>query len=314
MFKFFASIISVGVFAANLYAVPEKQPTIAVLPFQVGGNISLVNIGDLQITSQIVENEFTNQIMQFLVKSRKFNVLNRTDIKRVLDENKLTDSEWAKPGQEKYVGQLLVSDYLVTGNINRLEFKIIQQDIKITGETAPRIAATLKTQFKVTEVRSGKVVAAGQVTQTLNSRQVREEVPADVRRDWTLSDYKDMLFNKAVEQVGDEILTGVYPVKIASINDKKVMLNRGDGAGIKVGQRYFVFNPGEQIADPDTGEVLGSNEQKVAEITITSVNPKFSNGAIVSSTAPITVGAICRLERVEKQEAAPAYPRATPGW
>eukprot|EP00828_Plagiopyla_frontata_P024147 TRINITY_DN3082_c0_g1_i1.p1 TRINITY_DN3082_c0_g1~~TRINITY_DN3082_c0_g1_i1.p1 ORF type:complete len:268 (+),score=-3.64 TRINITY_DN3082_c0_g1_i1:74-877(+) len=249
--------VSVFTLVCSVFAAPEKQPTIAILPFKVGANTSISEIGQVRITREIVENEFTNQLTEFLVRSRKFNVLNRTDINRIMDENKLTESEWAQPGQEQRVGKLLVADYLVTGNINRLEFNLIKQNIKITGETAPRLVATFKTQYRITEVATGKVVAAGQITEVLRSADVRREIPAQERRDWTMSDYKDMLFNKAAVRVGNDVLAGIYPVKIASINGSEVIINRGDGAGISPGQIYFCLLYTSDAADEEDSVDLG---------------------------------------------------------
>ncbi|MDD3117582.1 MAG: CsgG/HfaB family protein, partial [Victivallales bacterium] len=235
-------ILAGGVVGA---AAPVKQPTLAVMPFLIGNNIRVVNAGNFRLTAEIAENEFTNNVQQFFVRSRKFNVLDRTSINRIMDENKkLTASEWAKPGQEQEVGRLLVADYLVTGNINRLEFVVTPQDIAITGEHAPRLRATLKCQYKVTEVSSGKIVAAGQVKQVLRSEDVRRRVPAQERRDWTLADYKDILFDGASTVVGTEILAGIYPIKIATIDGAAVTLNRGEGAGLAPGSRLNVFNAG----------------------------------------------------------------------
>ncbi len=314
MRKFLLTISLSFIITGTLLATAPNLPSIAVLPFKVGQNISVTSIGSMKITRNIVENEFTNQLIQFLVKSRKFNVVNREDIKRIMEENRLTESDWAKPGQEATVGKLLVADFLVTGNINRIDFKIIKQDIAITGETRPRIVATFKTQYKVTEVKSGKVVAAGQTKEVLRSADVRREIPVEKRRDWGLADFKDMLFNKASIKVGDDILAGIYPVKIATVEGMQVTLNRGAGAGITKDQVYTVYNPGQKIIDPDTKEVLGTSEVEIAQLTVTVVNPKFSTAIITKQSGPVQVGAICRLVKKQDKEEAPDYPKITPGW
>jgi len=313
--KRFLCLMVMFVSLMSAFAVPDKQPTMAILPFQIGNNIQIINAGDFRITAEIVENEFTNQLLEFFVRSRKFNVLNRTTMNRVMDENKLTESEWSKPGQEQYVGKLLVADYIVTGNINRLEFRVVPQDINITGERSLRLTATLKCQYKVTEVISGKVVAAGQVKEVLRSEDVRRKVPARERRDWTLSDYKDMLFDNATVIVGNAILSGIYPIKVASVSDKDLTLNRGEGAGLTVGQRLNVFNAGsDMVVDPDTKEVLGSQEKLIGVVEITEVTPKYSKGKLIYNTEPVQPGAICKLQPVSEVTAEPDYPRATPGW
>ena len=110
------------------------------------------------------------------------------------------------------------------------------------------------------------------------------------------------------------ILEGVYPVKIASVQGDELVINRGEGTGINVGGLYEVYAQGEAVKDPDTGDVIGSDETKVGLIEITSVQQKFSKAKMLKSDGPLEVGAICRqVERKEKDVEA-ATPRATPGW
>ena len=157
------------------------------------------------------------------------------------------------------------------------------------------------------------MVAANQVIEKLTSAEVRRLIPASERRDWSLSDYKDFLFKRGVIKAGNDILAGIYPIKVASVNGNNVMLNRGKGAGIATGQVYTVFNQGQTVTDPDTGEVLGTSEEEVGTIKITAANPKFSSGKIITGAGQVATGAICRKKDVQTK-AAPAYPRTTPGW
>ena len=301
-------------FAVIVNAVPSRQPTMAVLPFQISPVIRTINVGTLTITRTLVEREFSNQLINFLAKSRKFNMLTRTQIKKVMDENKLTESDWAKPEQMEKMGKLLVADYLVTGTINRLEFQTIRQNIKITGETAPRIVATFKCQFQIIESSSGKIMLADQVIRKLKSIDVRREIPATERKDWTLSDFKDLLFSKTANEVGNAVLSGIYPVKIVEVKGNKVILNRGKGAGVYVGQKYLIVNQGKAIIDVDTGESLGGSEEEVGTVEVTSVEVKFSKGKIISGAGKIQYGDICRPLKKHIRSTPPAYPKATPGW
>jgi curli biogenesis system outer membrane secretion channel CsgG len=301
-------------FAVIANAVPSRQPTMAVLPFQISPVITTINIGNLTITRTVVEREFSNQLINFLTKSRKFNMLSRAQIKKVMDENRLTESDWTKPDQAEKMGKLLVADYLVTGVINRLEFQVIRQNIKITGETAPRIVATFKCQFQIIETSSGKIMMADQVIKKLKSIDVRKEIPATERKDWTLSDFKDLLFSKTATEVGNAVLSGIYPVKIVEVKGNKVILNRGRGAGIKVGKKYLILTQGKAIIDVDTGESLGGSEEEVGMVEVTSVEVKFSKGKILSGAGKIQYGDICRPQKKNIKNAKPAYPKATQGW
>ena len=299
----------------SLHAVPEQQPTLAVLPFQISRVQETVQFGsDFSMSRNLVEKEFTNELMDFLAKSRKFNILDRTRIDKVVDENELTYSEWVRPGEAERIGKLLVADFLVTGTINRIEAVAIKQNIKITGETAPRIVATFKCQYQVIETKSGKIVLAGQVIKKLKSEDVRRQVPASERKDWTFADYKDMLFNQTAIEIGNEILAGIYPVKVAAVTGDTVVLNRGKGAGVKVGEKLKVINGGKTVTDPDTGEALGLEETEVGLIEVTNVDVKFSKGKIIIGSGKISQGDICRPLKKEHKEPEAAYPRVTPGW
>jgi hypothetical protein len=300
----------------SLIAAPDSQPTMAVLPFQISKVVESVQVGGVSMSRELVENEFTHELLNFLTSSRKFNMLSRTKIKQVMDENMLTESDWSNPEQYKKVGNLLVADYLVTGVINRVDFQVIRQNIKITGETAPRIVATFKAQYEVVETNTGKIVSSGQVIEKLKSVDVRREIPASERKDWTFADYTDLLFARAAKVMGNKILQAVYPVKVTAIqNDgKTIILNRGQSAGIEPGEIYEVLNSGSPVIDVDTGENLGSSELKIAEIKIINVDVKFSQASIINESAPIKVGDICRPVGKKHKSAEPDYPAKDMSW
>ena len=295
-------------------AVPVRQPTMAVLPFQLSPVIGTTNIGEVAITRTLAEREFSNQLIQFLAKSRKFNMLTRTQIDKVIAENRLTESYWAQPGQIEIMGKLLVADFLVTGVINRLETSAVSQNITITGEVLPRLVTTFKSQFQIIESSTGKIVLADQVIMKIKPYELRREIPSSERRYWTAADYKDLLFTKAATEVGNAILAGIYPIKVIKVSSNGVVLNRGKGAGISVGDQCLVINQGEAIIDVDTGESLGGSEEQVGLIEVTSVEVKFSKAKIITGAMRIQYGDICRLQKTKLKDAEAAYPRVTPGW
>ena len=96
---------------------------------------------------------------------------------------------------------------------------------------------------------------------------------------------------KAAQRLADVI----YPAKVLALTGKTLTLNRGDGTGIAVGQIWQIFAVGEALVDPDTGEILGSEEVYVGAAKITSVLPKFSKG-VVSEDLGIVRGSVLRLK------------------
>lgn len=294
-------------------AAPEKA-TLAVLPFIIDERL-MITFGDTTLVPRVVETEFSSEIMEFLVKSRKFNVLERDHVRKIIDESKLAESEYADPKEIMRIGKLLTADFLVIGYIDRLEFIRKETMIQITGERSVNWIGTFKIHFRVVDAKTGKIVFAQELKEKIDTRDVKRYMSYDDRKDLTLSDYKDMLFKSVSDLAGNLILEGIYPVKVISVNNGEVLLNRGSGAGIREGFRYGVYNVGNDVKDPDTGESLGAEEMIVGKIEVISVGPKYSKARIIDNGKNISAGAICRFIIPERpQDAKPEIPRATPGW
>lgn len=309
LFKVIVAVIFFTCISNALQA--EKKPTIAVMPFIVDESLQ-IEFGKYVWKYRVLETEYTHQLMEFLVKSRKFKVLDREHIEKVIRENKLTESDYVKPGEAQRIGKLLVADFLVIGNIDRLEFIRKTKNIQITGETKVELTGSFKLHFRITKVSSGEIVFA----QTIKEKLKLKDIPFEERKEMTGSDFKDKLFNSAAVNAGNFVLEGIYPVKIATITkDGLATLNRGKGAGITKGKRYEVFSMGKAVVDPDTGESLGAEEIKVGEVVVTEVLPKYSKAKVVKATGPFKVGSICRsMPPAEVEAEEPATPRVDPGF
>ena len=73
--------------------------------------------------------------------------------------------------------------------------------------------------------------------------------------------------------------------KIAKVEGGSVFLNVGAEAGVKEGDTFDVYRVGNVIKDPDTGEVLGSDETKVGRVKITKVmGARLSTASVVSGS------------------------------
>lgn len=65
--------------------------------------------------------------------------------------------------------------------------------------------------------------------------------------------------------------------KIAKIVDESTFLiNVGLKQGVQNGMRFVVFDEGEQVTDPDTGEVLGTWEIVKGELVVVNAQERLS--------------------------------------
>jgi len=63
-----------------------------------------------------------------------------------------------------------------------------------------------------------------------------------------------------------------------------------------VGDQFTVYGVGEQLVDPSTGEVLGSDEEEIGDLKISVVKDKFSIAMPVGNIAGVKPGDIVRAQ------------------
>ncbi|MDX9753957.1 MAG: FlgT C-terminal domain-containing protein [bacterium] len=63
---------------------------------------------------------------------------------------------------------------------------------------------------------------------------------------------------------------------IRILDDQRLLINLGLDHGVKQGQHFFIYDPGEEITDPETGVSLGTLELVKAEVEVVHVQEKIS--------------------------------------
>lgn len=81
-----------------------------------------------------------------------------------------------------------------------------------------------------------------------------------------------IITKKSVLSIGDR----VFPLLVVRYQNKQIFINRGEGAGLEVGDIREVFSTSEDMIDPSTGKSLGAAEESLGKIKIQRISPKFS--------------------------------------
>lgn len=92
--------------------------------------------------------------------------------------------------------------------------------------------------------------------------------------------------NKAVEQIIAKMEKMPWEGTVAKVGDDGVIvINRGEDDGVKVGDTLVIYQPGDTITDPDTGKVIGRDDDKrIGSMKITSVQKRLSRGTVIEGT------------------------------
>ena len=110
------------------------------------------------------------------------------------------------------------------------------------------------------------------------------------------SDPLGNVMRQAADSAVRLIVSSIYPIKVIVVQKSgTIVLNYGN-ALLKVGDVLDVFTVGEAFVDPDTGEVLGAEEEKVGQVQVTSSHAKFSKSILVEGSGHLSAierGSIC---------------------
>jgi TolB-like protein len=304
--SFLLIVVSCGFLFSVSSSVLAARPTIAVLDFTADKDTITFGYGFVvRETVETSTNFLTSELMTFLVKTNKFDVVERSRMKDILAEQEFSESGYISPETAVKLGKLIGADYFVMGRIEQFQAGLEAKKIPYTNEVQRQYEGKITVNVRIVDSRGGKIVTANKFTVEHEDRDRRQD------KEVTPDDFLDALKEKAVKEIVNGVVEGVFPLKIVKIMGDKVYINRGTGVSFKVGDILAVLSQGEGLIDPDTGESLGSAEEEIGRVEVVTIQKKFSTAKILSGAGKIKKDAIVRLI-VQEPEAATGR-ELTPG-
>ncbi|UCF80545.1 MAG: hypothetical protein JSV08_08555 [Acidobacteriota bacterium] len=230
-----------------------------------------------------------------LVKSGKFSVIEREKLNLVMKEQNLSMSGDIDPATAVKFGKLLGVQLIITGSVTEFGIsdwggavpqvgkwkwgggiggKMVSSKASLTARLIDTTTAEIINAYEAEgKQKFGRGMFAGSGFGKNYDSGIASKVLAK------------SIDNLAAEIVADaediEPSTGTWvpPLegKVAAVvSDSKIYLNLGQGSGLEVGEKLEVLRVGQEIRDPDTGEVIDVETMKVGTITVTEVKEKSS--------------------------------------
>jgi curli biogenesis system outer membrane secretion channel CsgG len=229
-----------------------------------------------------------------LNQTGKFIVLGENDMREAaMEEQDFAASDRAAGGGKKVAtGQMTPAQLIVKGDITHfaedtagggggLSFK----GIRLGGKGS---TSEINVVMYIVDSSTGQIMASkkcyGKISNTgLSVGLTHNEFDGDV------SGFKKTNAGKAMEAAVDEgvqfmtekISTIPWTASVVIVKGDKVYLNRGTREGVEKGMKFDV-GQSETVRDPDTGEVLDENLDKVGSIQVESVKEKISICKVLS--------------------------------
>ena len=243
---------------------------------------------------------FGDMLTTALVKTNKFNVIERDRMAEILQEQGLSLEGIAGGGFEGAGLNLQGVDYVLTGAIT--EYGVASKVSTFGGFAGGSDTARMAVDVRVLEVATGSIGYADTVAAeaSMGGAFQIEGVASTGGTDSGAA--MGEVMRLSAQNVTNAVVTNIYPIKIVRVQaNGEVMLNYGE-ALFAGGEVLDVFTQGEAFIDPDTGEELGREEELVGKLSVTSVQPRFSKATVVQGSG-IANGMLARItnEVVDRQ-------------
>lgn len=262
--------------------------------------------GSYHFLNQTISNDtlstlFSQQLMMGLTQTNKFSVLDRESIGAFVEEKAMLKAFDAPLGEQAKLAETLGADYLLVGTITQAFVERIEKRLEAANFTVSEYQARFDFSFRLIDSATKQVALTKDIQKYLKNDEVRKLADETDTTKWNASQIRDAFLSLAVNDVIEEIIDCVYPVKIAAIQDDgTVILNQG-GDRMKAGMTFDVYTMGKEIIDPDTGQSLGKVENKVATIEIQRVANNLSYAKFIEGNQDkLSEGLVCRARAAEK--------------
>jgi curli biogenesis system outer membrane secretion channel CsgG len=281
-----------GIVLLPALASAQDKATIAISSIKPTPSLAAATAKKLEL-DRIIES-LDGQLIDRINATRKFDVLNRSDLSDIIKEQDLGASGNVDAKTAAKAGQLAGAKYLLVATVDDYQDYVEKATFTGTGETATKRVFRFSIVGKIYDSSTGKLLESANF-QTGNDefKQIQME-RSYVVKDGELSDEMMIAVSRSMaEKIANHVVDILFPAKVLVKRDNTVTINRGEGAGVAEGDTFNVYALGAELIDPDTKESLGREEVKVGKVKISQVNPKTSMATILEDTG-IDAGAVLR--------------------
>ena len=232
----------------------------------------------------------SDSLVTALFKTNRFIVIEREQINKVMAEQSFGLSGAVNPDTAAKVGKLIGVGMIVTGSITDFGVKESKLGVGSLGRILPfGGGAGMKTNtarvgldIRFIDTSTGQILVAEKAEGEESSHGVDIDLSMAPSVEFGKEGFDETVIGKAtreaIEQAVEKISSAMENVpwqgSIVKVSGSQLFINTGSDDGRKAGDTFIVYRAGEELVDPDTGESLGSETEKIGKIQITEVKDK----------------------------------------
>ncbi|MDC0226810.1 CsgG/HfaB family protein [Alphaproteobacteria bacterium] len=246
-----------------------QRKRIAVMPFYYFDKT--FKLMDDVVSNSKVDDLLIQNLVSYLVQTRKFTVLDREYLNHMNSELNIIKTNKTNIEETVKLGQKLFSDYIMVGTLQKLftEEKIIK--IKNSNNSVSSNKAFFEFSYRIIDVPTSQIMFSDDYTGVFN---IEEK---------DIVSLEGYIIKKASLEIGSTILNAIYPLRLEKISGDTAYIGQG-GLEVEIDDEFTIIELGEKIKDSYTKENIGREQIDVGKLKITQVSSKLSSGKIVEQS------------------------------
>ena len=261
----------------------ELKKTVAVSRFENKAGIA----SELKMGSGMAD-----MLADALIQSGKFVVLERQTLSDITGEQNLAASGRAAKSKTAQIGKIIPSQILIKGTVTEFQENtggggsgIGMFGLSVKSDSSSSHVAVI---IRMIDTTTGAILASERVEGKAEGGGLSfganvggmslgtggfEKTP--------LGKSAQVAIDNAVVKIIENLKNVPIQGKVIKVSGSKVYINLGERNGLSASSQFDVYEPGEELIDPDTGENLGSENTKKGAIKVSTVKEKFSIAEVV---------------------------------
>ncbi len=295
----------------------QQKRRVAVLDFDYSRIQS--SVAAIFGTNVDVGKGIADLVVQNLVKSGVYSVIERKELDRILAEQNFSNSDRANPNTAAKLARLLGVDAIVIGsivqfgkddkgsNVGTGALAGITGRFGVGGISKRRSKAVVDVSARVVSTETAEIVTVaegkGESTRSGTSLIGSGGSGSDLGGagyEMTSRTFADTILGEATDHAVRSLSAeldknaSLLPTKklkveglVADATGRTLVLNVGSKAGVKVGDHLEVRRVVREVKDPATGKVVRRIQDRVGEVEITDVDENSAVGTYTGATAKV---------------------------
>ena len=235
---------------------------------------------------------FTTMITTALVKTRRFEVVERQDLDKLLEEQGLTQAGIINSETGAISGKIRGVDFLMMGTVTKCGFT--ETPMQVGNYKQVKKVLELGIDFKVVNTSTGNIALSDFIE--VNEESMSQISGGSYNTGSSSENYIANAMRKASLQAAFLVANAIVPLKIEAVQPAKKIVKLNYGHGFIEKNQYYTVYPNDE-----GGDSWEASFDEVGKIKISSVTPTYAIAKIIDgSTDEIIEG--CSVIKVAPDE------------